>query len=75
MDKKDWSIDSYIIIWNTSIVLTKLSFGCIIYFKHCNINFLNVLLYPETLGNGCFSFKFQSLLSCFPSIYIMGFDI
>ena len=28
-----------------------------------------LLLYPKTLGNGCFQFKSHSLLSCLPPIY------
>ena len=42
MDKKDYSIDSYIIIWNMSIILTNLLFGFIKRSKLRNINPLNV---------------------------------
>jgi len=68
---------------NISWVISVDSSYCPLFFPIINfeisISLMSLLLlYPETLGNGCSQFKSHSLLSCLPPIYIIyiiGFDI
>jgi hypothetical protein len=65
---------------NISWVISVDSSYCPLFFPIINfeisISLMSLLLlYPETLGNGCSQFKSYSLLSCLPPIYIIGFDI